>query len=54
MTDGRKTAVIMGSGVIWPPIYSMVVVTSPITDQAPPAFAAITMIAANNSWGTLV
>ena len=30
--------------VMFPPIQSMVVVTSPIGDQAPPAFAAITII----------
>ena len=35
--------------VIWPPIHSIVVVTSPIGDQAPPALAAITMMAANSS-----
>ena len=29
---------------IWPPIHSIVVVTSPMGDQAPPAFAAITTI----------
>ena len=34
--------------VIWPPIQSMVVVTSPIGDQAPPAFAAMTMMPAKN------
>jgi hypothetical protein len=32
--------------VTWPPIQSMVVVTSPIGDHAPPAFAAITMMPA--------
>ncbi len=38
---------------IWPPIHSMVVVTSPIGDQGPPAFAAITTMPANfnlSSW----
>ncbi len=39
---GRKRPVMMPEAVIWPPIQSMVVVTSPIGDQAPPALAAIT------------
>jgi hypothetical protein len=34
--------------VIWPPIHSIVVVTSPIGDQAPPALAAMTMMPAKN------
>ena len=38
----------IASGVICPPIQSIVVVTSPIADQAPPALAAITIIAAKN------
>ena len=32
----------MPLALIWLPIHSMVVVTSPIGDQAPPALAAIT------------
>ncbi len=35
--------------MICPPIQSIVVVTSPIADQAPPALAAITIIAAKNN-----
>ncbi len=35
--------------VIWPPIHSIVVVTSPIGDQAPPELAAMTMMPAKNS-----
>jgi hypothetical protein len=38
----------MASVVIWPPIHSMVVVTSPIGDQAPPELAAMTMMPAKN------
>jgi hypothetical protein len=33
--------------VIWPPIQSIVVVTSPMGDQAPPELAAITIMPAN-------
>lgn len=47
-SDGRNTAFMMLTGVIWPPIQSIVVVTSPITVQAPPALAAITMMDANS------
>ncbi len=38
----------MPSVVTWPPIHSIVVVTSPMGDQAPPAFAASTTIPAKN------
>ena len=38
----------MCRGVICPPIQSMVVVTSPIGDQAPPALAAMITIPAKN------
>src|SRR5712672_1967363 len=38
----------MARGVICPPIQSMVVVTSPMADQAPPALAAMTIIDAKN------
>ena len=38
----------MAAAEICPPIQSMVVVTSPIGDQAPPALAAITIIPAKN------
>ena len=37
----------MFEAVTWPPIQSMIVVTSPIGDQAPPALAAIIIIPAN-------
>jgi hypothetical protein len=36
----------IASVVTWPCIQSMVVVTSPIGDHAPPAFAATTIIPA--------
>ena len=36
------------SAVTWPPIHSMVVVTSPIGDHTPPAFAAITIMDAKS------
>ena len=39
----------MTMAVICPPIHSMVVVTSPIGDQAPPALAAMMMTPANTS-----
>src|SRR5690606_30950784 len=45
--DGIRTCLIRESVVTLSPIQSMVVVTSPIGDQAPPAFAAITTIPAN-------
>ncbi|EKD39862.1 MAG: hypothetical protein ACD_75C00272G0004 [uncultured bacterium] len=48
-SDGRKTPFMIARVVIWPPIHSMVVVTSPIGVQAPPALAAMTMIPAKNS-----
>ena len=38
----------MANAVIWPPIHSIVVVTSPIGDQAPPELAAMTMMPAKN------
>ena len=41
---GRKSFIMILPAVICPPIQSIVVVTSPIGDQAPPAFAAITTI----------
>ena len=40
---GINTFAIMPVAVICPPIHSMVVVTSPTGDQAPPALAAITI-----------
>ena len=40
--DGTNKLVMMTSEVNWLPIQSMVVVMSPIGDQAPPAFAAMT------------
>ena len=39
----------MARVVIWPPIHNMVVVTSPIGLQAPPALAAMTMMPAKNN-----
>ena len=45
---GRKSSEIKGPVVNCPPIQSIVVVTSPIGLQAPPAFAAITMTPAKN------
>lgn len=48
-SEGSSTAPMILSGEIWPPIHSMVVVTSPITVHAPPALAAITTREANNS-----
>ena len=48
ISEARKTPLMMARGVICPPIQSMVVVTSPIADQAPPALAAITIIDAKN------
>ena len=53
---GRKIPFMIFSVVIWPPIHSIVVVTSPIGVQAPPALAAITMIPAKNrrsSWSSI-
>ena len=47
-TEGINNAKMIELAVICPPIQSMVVVTSPIGDQAPPALAAITIIPANN------
>ncbi|OPZ10761.1 MAG: hypothetical protein BWZ07_02458 [Alphaproteobacteria bacterium ADurb.BinA280] len=46
---GSNTALMMARLVICPPIHSMVVVTSPMGDQAPPEFAATTMMPAKNS-----
>jgi len=43
---GQEVAFMIPSVVIWPPIQSIVVVTSPIGDQAPPALAAMTMLPA--------
>src|SRR5918993_1643493 len=45
---GSNNVLMMLTAEIWPPIHSMVVVTSPIGDHAPPAFAAITIIPAKN------
>ena len=46
ITLGRNIVFIIPRLEIWPPIHSMVVVTSPIGVQAPPAFAATTIIPA--------
>ena len=46
--EGMNTAFMMAKVVICPPIHNMVVVTSPIGVQAPPALAAITMMPAKN------
>ena len=45
---GINSPTITPEAVIWLPIQSMVVVTSPIGDQAPPALAAITTTPTNN------
>src|SRR5688572_8891520 len=45
---GSKRFFTKDPAVTCPPIHSMVVVTSPIGDQAPPAFAAITIIPTKN------
>ena len=45
---GIKRPFMMAAAEICPPIQSIVVVTSPIGDQAPPALAAITIIPAKN------
>lgn len=50
---GSISCAIMLSAVICPPIHSMVVVTSPKGDQAPPALAAITIVPANQSRSSL-
>eukprot|EP00955_Chlamydomonas_euryale_P065094 359154-Chlamydomonas_euryale.AAC.9 len=42
---GTNSAAIVGSGVSWPSTHSIVVVTSPMGLQQPPAFAAITTTA---------
>ena len=47
--EAKNNPLIIASDVICPPIHNMVVVTSPIGDQAPPALAEITTIAANRS-----
>ena len=41
-SEGRNSLVTIAVVVTCPPIHSMVVVTSPMGDQAPPALAAIT------------
>ena len=45
--EGKKSCVIVGKVVSWPLIHSIVVVTSPIGVQTPPALAATTTIAPN-------
>ena len=45
---GTNTAFMRGRVVTCPPIHSMVVVTSPMGDQAPPELAAITITPAKN------
>ncbi len=42
-SEGKIKDCMMDRAVICPPIHSMVVVTSPMGDQAPPALAAMTM-----------
>ena len=46
---GNIVALIIPIDEICPPIHSIVVVTSPIGDHAPPAFAAMTIIPAKNN-----
>mmetsp|Transcript_16028 Transcript_16028/g.35511 ORF Transcript_16028/g.35511 Transcript_16028/m.35511 type:complete len:201 (-) Transcript_16028:949-1551(-) len=43
--EGRKSPVMVGSTLICPLIHSIVVVTSPMGVQAPPALAAMTIMA---------
>ena len=50
---GKSVWIIIEVAVICPPIHNMVVVTSPIGDQAPPELAAITTRAANISRSSL-
>ena len=45
---GKIKLAMMVPVVNWPPIHNMVVVTSPIGDQAPPAFAATTTMPAKS------
>src|SRR5688572_25563849 len=45
---GSSNVLIIFPADIWPPIHSMVVVTSPMGDHAPPALAAMTIIPAKN------
>ena len=47
-TEGKNSIFMMFKAVTCPPIHSMVVVTSPMGDQAPPALAEITMMPAKN------
>ena len=47
-SEGTKSDWMMDPAVICPPIQSMVVVTSPIGDHAPPELAAMTMSPANS------
>src|SRR5690349_16608629 len=53
---GKINFTIILPTVIWPPIQSIVVVTSPMGDHAPPALAAITIMPAKNSlsWGSFM
>ena len=44
MIAGKNNAVIKGKELTFFPIQSIVVVTSPMGDQAPPAFAAMIII----------
>ena len=46
--EAMKTPWMMARVVTWPPIHNMVVVTSPIGVQAPPALAAMMMMPAKN------
>ena len=47
-SEGKNKPLIISRAVICPPIQSMVVVTSPMGDQAPPALAAMMMMPAKN------
>ena len=50
--EGSRADRTMAPALSWPPIHSMVVVTSPMGDQAPPALAAITTRPAKMSWSS--
>src|SRR6187402_1743684 len=51
---GNSTDSMMAIAVICPPIQSIVVVTSPNGDHAPPALAAITIMPANQNLSCLL
>jgi len=48
-SEGTSSRLTIAEVVTWPPIHSIVVVTSPIGDHAPPAFEAMTIMPASIS-----